>query len=136
MNRPTKDVTVKPLYDDDREYFRFYFNDLITTQNFGRRLKRRRGLTPCQFICSAWATKPERFISRCRSDRSKNPGCPAIGAAPLNRPRLAQPAAAWAGGSWRCPAWRGRPAPPGGLPAQAQDVVAGDVLGLRRPRRM
>ncbi len=33
----------------------------INAYNFGRRLKRLKGLTPYEFICKQWTSEPQRF---------------------------------------------------------------------------
>ena len=36
--------------------------DFISADNFGRRLKTLKGLTPYEFICKCWTSEPERII--------------------------------------------------------------------------
>lgn len=46
MNRTIKDATVKRFHDDSHEQLRQHLADFVAAYNFGRRLKRLRGLTP------------------------------------------------------------------------------------------
>ena len=59
MNRTITDATVKRYDDHDR--LRRHMADFIDANNFGRRLKTLRGLTPYEFICKIWTTEPKRF---------------------------------------------------------------------------
>jgi transposase InsO family protein len=61
MNRTIKDATVRRYHYDSHEQLRRHLDDFVNAYNFGRRLKRLRGLTPYEFICKAWASEPERF---------------------------------------------------------------------------
>jgi transposase InsO family protein len=61
MNRTIKDATVRRYHYDSHEQLRRHLDDFVNAYNFGRRLKRLRGLTPYEFICKAWTTEPERF---------------------------------------------------------------------------
>ena len=61
MNRTIKDATVKRFHYDSHEQLRQHLQDFVAAYNFGRRLKRLRGLTPYEFICKTWAAEPERF---------------------------------------------------------------------------
>jgi hypothetical protein len=51
MNRTIKDATVQCFHYDNHEQLRWHLSDFVTVYIFGRRLKRLRGLTPCEFIC-------------------------------------------------------------------------------------
>jgi transposase InsO family protein len=61
MNRTIKDATVRRFYYESREQLRRHLTDFISAYNFGRRLKTLKGLTPYEFICKAWTSKPECF---------------------------------------------------------------------------
>ena len=61
MNRTIKDATVKRFHYDDHAQLRRHLADFIDAYNFGRRLKTLKGLTPYEFICKQWTSKPERF---------------------------------------------------------------------------
>ena len=61
MNRTIKDATVRRYHYDSHDQLRRHLDDFVNAYNFGRRLKRLRGLTPYEFICKAWTTTPERF---------------------------------------------------------------------------
>jgi len=62
MNRTIKDATVKRFHYDNHEQLRRHMIDFINAYNFGRRLKRLRGLTPYELVCKIWTTEPERFM--------------------------------------------------------------------------
>lgn len=62
MNRTIKDATVKRFHYDSHDQLRRHLDDFVAAYNFGKRLKRLRGLTPYEFICKAWADEPHRFI--------------------------------------------------------------------------
>jgi transposase InsO family protein len=61
MNRTIKDATVKRFHYDSHDRLRRQLDDFVAACNFGRRLKRLRGLTPCERICKTWADEPQRF---------------------------------------------------------------------------
>jgi transposase len=61
MNRTIKDATVRRYHYDRHAQLRHHLDDFVSAYNYGRRLKRLRGLTPYEFICKAWATEPKRF---------------------------------------------------------------------------
>ena len=61
MNRTIKEATVRRYHYDSHDQLRRHLNDFVNAYNFGRRLKRLRGLTPYEFICKAWTIEPERF---------------------------------------------------------------------------
>jgi transposase InsO family protein len=61
MNRAIKDATVKRFHYDSHDQLRQHLGDFVAAYNFGRRLKRLRGLTPYESICKAWAVDPQRF---------------------------------------------------------------------------
>jgi transposase len=61
MNRTIKDATVKRYHYDSHDQLKRHLDDFVSAYNFGRRLKRLRGLTPYDFICKAWTTEPQRF---------------------------------------------------------------------------
>ncbi|MBA8862428.1 hypothetical protein FHW19_004174 [Ochrobactrum anthropi] len=62
MNRTIKDATVERFHYANHEQLRRHMIDFINAYNFGRRLKRLRGLTPYEFVCKIRATEPERFM--------------------------------------------------------------------------
>ena len=61
MNRTIKEATVKRFHYDDHTQLRQHLANFIDAYNFGRRLKTLRGLTPYEFICKQWTSKPEHF---------------------------------------------------------------------------
>ncbi|GGJ02477.1 IS481 family transposase [Neoroseomonas lacus] len=63
MNRTIKDATVKRFHYDSHDQLSRHLDDFVAAYNFGRCLKRLRGLTPCEFTCKVWATEPQRFTA-------------------------------------------------------------------------
>ena len=61
MNRTIKDATVKRYHYENHEELRQHLQLFVDAYNYGRRLKRLRGLTPYEFICQAWTKEPGRF---------------------------------------------------------------------------
>jgi hypothetical protein len=59
MNRTIKDATVNRYLYESHDQLRTHLRDFAN--NFARRLKTLRGLTPYEFICKAWTSQPERF---------------------------------------------------------------------------
>jgi hypothetical protein len=73
MNRTIKDATVKRYFYETHDELRAHLRDFVDAYNFARRLKTLRGLTPYEFICKAWTSQPQRFISaRSRKCRTKH----------------------------------------------------------------
>ena len=44
------------------EQLQSHLADFVDADNFARRLKILRGLTPYAFICKCWTTEPKRFF--------------------------------------------------------------------------
>jgi hypothetical protein len=61
MNRTLKEATVKRYYYDTHDQLRGHLADFVTANNFAKRLKTLKGLTPYEYICKIWTTEPERF---------------------------------------------------------------------------
>ena len=61
MNRTIKDATVKRYFYETHDELRAHLRDFVAADNFARRLKILRGLTPYEFICKAWTSEPSRF---------------------------------------------------------------------------
>ncbi|WP_238257950.1 integrase core domain-containing protein, partial [Methylobacterium gnaphalii] len=61
MNRTIKEATLKRYHDDSHDQLRRHLADFVGAYNFGRRLKRLRGLTPFEAICKIWTSEPDRF---------------------------------------------------------------------------
>lgn len=61
MNRAIKEATVKRYHYDNRRQFETHLHGFIDADNYGRRLKTLRGLTPFEYICKIWTSEPERF---------------------------------------------------------------------------
>jgi transposase InsO family protein len=62
MNRTIKDATVKRFHYDSHGQLRTHLADFMAAYNFARRLKTLGGLTPYEYICKIWTSKPDRFI--------------------------------------------------------------------------
>ena len=62
MNRTIKEATVKRYHYDRHAQLTAHLHDFIDAYNYGRRLKTLKGLTPFEYICKIWTTKPDRFI--------------------------------------------------------------------------
>ena len=60
MNRTIKEATVRRFHYDTHDQLRTHLADFVTADNFARPLKTLKGLTPYEFICNAWTTKPNR----------------------------------------------------------------------------
>jgi transposase InsO family protein len=63
MNRTIKDATVKRYFYESHEQLRSHLCDFVNADNFARRLKTLKGLTPYEFICKQWTSQPERFTA-------------------------------------------------------------------------
>jgi transposase InsO family protein len=61
MNRTIKDATVRHYYYDNHDQLRHHLQLFLDAYNHARRLKTLRGLTPYEYICKIWRTKPQRF---------------------------------------------------------------------------
>lgn len=61
MNRTIKDATVKRYDYADHDELGRHLQLIVEANNYGRRLKTLRGLTPYEFICQTWTKRPERF---------------------------------------------------------------------------
>jgi hypothetical protein len=62
MNRTIKDATVKRHHYDNHDQLRSHLGDFLDAYSYARRLKTPSGLTPCEYICKIWTSKPDRFI--------------------------------------------------------------------------
>lgn len=61
MNRTLKEATVKKLYYQTHQHLKEHLQTSLMAYNFAKRLKTLKGLTPYQFICSAWQKDPDRL---------------------------------------------------------------------------
>ena len=61
MNRTIKEATVKRYHYDTHSQLETHITDFIAAYNYARRLKTLQGLTPFEYICKIWTSKPERF---------------------------------------------------------------------------
>ena len=60
MNRTLKDATVKRYRYDTHDHLREHLSQFVTADNYARRLKTLKGLTPYELICKNWQTEPNR----------------------------------------------------------------------------
>ena len=61
QKQPDHPTILHALYYDSHDRLRRHLDNFANAYNFGRRLKRLRGLMPQGFICKTWTTRPERF---------------------------------------------------------------------------
>ena len=61
MNRTIKEATVKRYHHDSHDQLRTHLANFVMAYNFAKRLKTLKGLTPFEYICKTWTTKPQRF---------------------------------------------------------------------------
>jgi hypothetical protein len=57
-----QEATVKHYHYETRDQLRQPLENFFAAYNFARRLKKLRGLTPCEAVCKTWTDEPERFI--------------------------------------------------------------------------
>jgi transposase InsO family protein len=62
MNRTLKDATVKKYHDQTHQHLKEHLYTVLMADNFAKRLKTLKGLTPYEYICQCWQKAPERFI--------------------------------------------------------------------------
>jgi hypothetical protein len=60
MNRTRKDATVRTYHDQPHDRLKAHLQAFLMADNFAKRLKTRKGLTPYEYICRCWQTEPER----------------------------------------------------------------------------
>ena len=61
MNRPLQEATVKNYYYQPHQHLKEHLYAFLMADNFARRLKTLRGLTPYESICQCWPKEPARF---------------------------------------------------------------------------
>ncbi len=61
MNRTLKEATVKRFHSDTHDQLRRRLADFVQADNFGRRLRTSKGITPYEAICKTWTIEPKRF---------------------------------------------------------------------------
>jgi hypothetical protein len=61
MNRTIKEATVQRSHYDQHDQLEAHFADVINADNYARRLKTLKDLTPYEHICKCWTSQPERF---------------------------------------------------------------------------
>jgi transposase InsO family protein len=63
MNRTLKEATIKKYYYQTHQYLKEHLQAFLMADNFAKRLKTLRGLTPYEYICQCWHKEPERLSS-------------------------------------------------------------------------
>ena len=63
MNRTVKEATVRRYHYESHDQLRRHLGDFVAAYNFARRLKALKGLTPYEYICTAWQREPGRFTA-------------------------------------------------------------------------
>ena len=61
MNRTLKAATVKRYHYDTHDQLKTQLSETVDTDNYARRLKTLKRLSPCEDICKIWTSEPERF---------------------------------------------------------------------------
>jgi hypothetical protein len=61
MNRTLKEATVRRYHSDSHDQRRAHLQLFLEADNYARRLKTLRGLTPYEFISKTWTDQPYRF---------------------------------------------------------------------------
>lgn len=61
MNRTIKEATVKRYHYETHDDLKEHLAQFLAADNFAKRLKTIRGLTPYEHICKCWHKEPERF---------------------------------------------------------------------------
>lgn len=52
---------MRRYYYDSHDRLRAHLADVLDADNFARRLKSLKGLTPYEYICKLWTEQPDRF---------------------------------------------------------------------------
>ncbi len=63
MNHRLKEATVKRFQYDTHDQLRRRLADFVQADNFGRRLRTLKGLTPYEAICKTWPIEPKHSPS-------------------------------------------------------------------------
>jgi hypothetical protein len=63
MNRTLKEATIRRFYYDSHPQLRAHLAAFVDANNFGKRLKTLKGLTPFEYIVECWTKEPNRFIA-------------------------------------------------------------------------
>jgi Integrase core domain len=61
MNRTLKEATVKKYSYQTHQHLKAHLQAFVMADNFAKRLKTLRGLTPYEYICQCWQKDPKRF---------------------------------------------------------------------------
>jgi hypothetical protein len=60
MNRTLEEATVQRYHYGSHDELRRHLALFLDANNYARRLKTLKGLTPYEFICRSWAAEPHR----------------------------------------------------------------------------
>ena len=60
MNRTLKEATVKKYDYETHAHLKEHLQAFLMADNFAKRLKTLKGLTPYEYICKRWQKEPER----------------------------------------------------------------------------
>lgn len=86
MNRTLKEATVQRYHYASHDELRRHLALFLDADNYARRLKTLKGLTPSEFICRSWAAEPHRFTANphheCRDQTSSGGSAPGSEASP------------------------------------------------------
>jgi hypothetical protein len=63
MNRTIKEATIKRFHHETHDQLREHLVNFVAAYNCAKRLKTRKGLTPCEYICKCWTKEPQRMTS-------------------------------------------------------------------------
>jgi hypothetical protein len=61
MNRTLKEATVRKYDDETHDHLKAHLYAFLMADNFAKRLKTLKGLTPHEYICQCWQKEPQRF---------------------------------------------------------------------------
>jgi len=61
MNRTINETTVKCYHDESHDPLRTHLQTVLKANNFAKRLKTLKGLTPHEYICKIGTKEPKRF---------------------------------------------------------------------------
>jgi hypothetical protein len=64
MDRPLKEATVQRYHYGSHDEFRQHLALFLDADNYARRRKTLKGLSPYEAICRSWASEPRRFTRK------------------------------------------------------------------------
>jgi transposase InsO family protein len=74
-NRTIKEATVKRYYYQSHDHLKQHLHAFLMADNFAKRLKTLKGLTPYEYICKIWTNEPQVPRSKRRDQRGKAETC-------------------------------------------------------------